>query len=115
MVIQQGDVFFADLGGPRGSKAGFVQPVIVVQSNQINQSRLSTVIVVPCTSNLKWAEAPGNVRLRPRAGLRKPSVANVSLVSAIDRATLGKRIAQLTKAEIEEVFMGIALMLGRSQ
>lgn len=86
MVISQGDVVWAELPEPEGSGPGFRRPVIVVQGNALNRSRLATVLCVPLTSNLKWANAPGNVQLSPRlTGLARESVANVSQLVAIDR------------------------------
>lgn len=79
MVISRGDVWWADLSEPTGSGPGFRRPVVVVQGDALNRSRIATVVCVPLTSNLKWADAPGNVRLAPRfTGLSKESVANVS-------------------------------------
>jgi mRNA interferase MazF len=92
MVIAQGEVWWADLGEPAGSEPGFRQPVVVVQGEAFNASTLRTVVCVALTSNLKWAEAPGNVLLPARAtGLSKPSVANVSQVVTLDRDALTER------------------------
>lgn len=78
MVISQGEVWWADLPAPVGSGPGFRRPVVVVQGEALNRSRISTVVCVPLTSNLRWADAPGNVLLSARAtGLPKDSVANV--------------------------------------
>ena len=78
MVITQGDVWWADLGEPAGSEPGFRRPVLVVQGDAFNRSRIATVVCVVLTSQLKWADAPGNVLLSARAtGLPKDSVANV--------------------------------------
>ena len=86
MVIFQGEVWWADLPPPTGSGPGFRRPVVVVQADALNRSRLATVVCVPLTSNVKWADAPGNVLLRARTtGLPKDSVANVSQVVALDR------------------------------
>ena len=72
MVISQGEIWWADLGEPIGSGPGYRRPVVVVQCDALNQSRVSTVVCVPLTSNLKWADAPGNVLLTARAtGLSK--------------------------------------------
>lgn len=79
MVISQGDIWWADLPDPTGSRPGFRRPVVVVQGDSFNRSRLAIVVCVPLTSNTKWAEAPGNVLLSARlTGLSKKSVANVS-------------------------------------
>lgn len=98
MVITQGDVFWADLPAPHGSGPGFRRPVLVVQGDALNRSRLATVVCVPLTSNLRWAEAPGNVLLRTRStGLPKDSVANVSQIIAVDRAVLTERTGSITR------------------
>ncbi|MFN5795985.1 MAG: type II toxin-antitoxin system PemK/MazF family toxin, partial [Planctomyces sp.] len=60
--MQQGEIWWADLDAPVGSTAGFRRPVLIVQCDSFNRSRIATVVCVPLTSNLKWAEAPGNVR-----------------------------------------------------
>ena len=79
MVIAQGEVWWADLPAPSGSGPGFRRPVVVVQGDALNRSRLATVVCVPLTTNLRWAEAPGNVPLPSRVtGLPKDSVANAS-------------------------------------
>ena len=85
MVIGQAEIWWADLPDPAGSGPGFRRPVLIVQGDGLNFSRIATVICVPLTSNLRWAEAPGNVLLRARAtGLPKDSVANVSQIITID-------------------------------
>lgn len=86
MVISQGEIWWADLREPTGSGPGYRRPVVVVQCDALNQSRVSTVVCVPLTSNLKWTDAPGSVLLAARStGLSKESVANVSLIVAADR------------------------------
>src|SRR5450756_455675 len=89
MVIAQGEVWWADLPVPAGSGPGFRRPVVVVQGDSLNRSRVATVVCVPLTSNLRWADAPGNVLLVARAtGLPKDSVANVSQIIALDKSCL---------------------------
>ena len=114
MVISQGDVWWADLPEPTGSGPGFRRPVVVVQGDALNRSRIGTVVCVPLTSNLKWATAPGNVLLSSRAtGLPKESVANVSQVVPLDKALLRERTAKLSRAKLELVLSGIDVVLGR--
>jgi mRNA interferase MazF len=114
MVIVQGEVWWADLGEPAGSEPGFRQPVVVVQGEAFNASTLRTVVCVALTSNLKWAEAPGNVLLPARAtGLSKPSVANVSQVVTLDRDALTERAGRLSASSLELVLAGIDVVLGR--
>lgn len=112
MVIVQGDIFWADLREPRGSGAGFERPVVIVQGNEFNRSRLGTVVCVPLTSNLKWADAPGNVVLGAAVtGLPKDSVANVSLILAVDRGILTTRAGHLPAALLGQVLAGIGQVL----
>jgi len=113
-VISQGDVWWADLGAPVGSEPGFRRPVIVVQGDSFNRSALRTVVAVPLTSNLRWAAAPGNVRLSARAaGLPRDSVANVSQLVALDRSILIERVGRLSSSKLELVLAGIDTVLGR--
>ena len=114
MVISQGDVWWADLGDPVGSEPGFRRPVIVVQGDAFNRSTLRTVVAVPLTSNLRWAAAPGNVRLTARAtGLPRDSVANVSQLVTLDRSILVERVGRLSPAKLELVLAGIDVVVGR--
>lgn len=112
MVISQGEIWWAELPTPAGSGPGFRRPVIVVQSDAFNRSRIATVICVPLTSNLKWAKAPGNVLLQPEStGLPKESVANVSQVLNLDRSLLTARAGKLGRAEMQSVLRGIHLVI----
>ena len=114
MVIGQGEIWWADLGEPTGSGPGYRRPVVIVQCDAMNRSRVSTVVCVPLTSNLKWADAPGNVLLPARAvGLTRDSVANVSLIVAIDRKQLIERVGKLPRRQLELVLAGIDTVLGR--
>ena len=114
MVVSRGDVFWASLPDPTGSGPGFRRPVAVAQGDAFNASRLATVVVVPLTSNLRWASAPGNVLLTAKAtGLPRDSVANVSQIVAIDRSVLTERVGHLSDTDLELVLAGIDLVLGR--
>jgi mRNA interferase MazF len=114
VVISQGEVWWADIPPPRGSGAGFRRPVIVVQGDPMNRSRISTAVCVPLTSNLKWADAPGNVSLAASlTRLPKDSVANVSQVVALDKALLTERVSKLPRAKVELLLAGIDVILGR--
>lgn len=113
-MISQGEVWWADLPEPSGSEPGFRRPVVVVQSDAFNRSRIATVVCVPLTSNLRWANAPGNVLLAAKAtGLPKDSVANVSQLITLDRSVLTERIGKLAKAKLDLVLIGIDVVLGR--
>lgn len=114
MVIAQGDVCWADLPDPMGSGPGFRRPVLVVQGDAFNRSRVATVVCVPLTSNVKWAEAPGNVLMAARStGLPKDSVANVSQIVTLDRDLLTERVGRVSKKQLELVFAGLDIVLGR--
>ena len=112
--VSQGEVWWADLPEPAGSGPGFRRPVVIVQGNHLNRSRIPTVVCVPLTSNLTWARAPGNVLLAARAaGLQKDSVANASQIIAVDRALLTGRVAKLSPKNFAQVMSGIDVVLGR--
>ena len=114
MVISRGDVVWASFADPAGSEPGFRRPVVVVQGDAFNASRLGTVVVVPLTSNLRWAAAPGNVTLpAERTGLPKDSVANVSRIVAVDRGILSDRSGHLDDDDIALIHSGIDVVLGR--
>jgi len=113
-VIAQGEVWWADLGDPAGSEPGFRRPVVVVQGDAFNASALRTVVCVSLTSNLRWADAPGNVLLAARStGLPQPSVANVSQMVTLDKAALTERAGRLSASSLELVLAGIDVVLGR--
>jgi len=114
MVISQGDVWWADLPDPAGSGPGFRRPIVVVQGDPLNRSRIATVVCVPLTGNTTWAGAPGNALLSPEAtGLPRESVANVSLLVALDKGLLTDRVGRLPKAKLDLLLRGIDVVLGR--
>jgi mRNA interferase MazF len=114
-VISQGEVWWATIADPTGSEPGFRRPVIVVQGDAFNRSTIRTVVIVPLTSNIRWADAPGNVRLSSRStGLPKESVANVSQVVALDNSTLTERVGKVSQAKLDLVLAGIDIVLGRA-
>lgn len=114
-MIAQGEVWWADLGEPAGSEPGFRRPVVVVQGDAFNRSSLRTVVCVSLTSNVRWADAPGNVLLPARAtGLPRDSVANASQLVTVDRDALTERVGALSASSLELVLAGIDVVLGRS-
>lgn len=114
MVVAQGEIWWADLPDPIGSGPGLRRPVVVVQGDAFNRSRIATAVCVPLTSNLRWADAPGNVALSTRVTrLPKDSVANVSQIVTLDRSLLTDRVAKLPRAKLDLVLAGIDVMLGR--
>ena len=108
MVIHQGDVVWVSLRGTGGSAPEGRRPAVVLQHDRFNRTKLATAVVVAITSKLKYAELPGNVRLRRgEAGLSKPSVVNVTQVATIDRELIGERIGALTATRLGQVWSGI--------
>jgi len=87
---------------------------VVVQCDALNRSRIATVVCVPLTSNLKWALAPGNVRLSSRlTGLPKDSVANVSQIVTLDKELLTARVGKLPRPKLELLLSGIGVVFGK--
>ncbi len=114
MVISRGEVWWASLPPPTGSGPGFRRPVVVVQGEAVNRSHLATVVCVPLTSNLRWADAPGNVLLSgANTGLPKDSVANVSQIVTLDKTLLTERVGRLSASKLELVLTGIDIVMGR--
>ena len=113
-LIRRGDILWADLGEPRGSEPGYRRPVLVIQADAINRSRIATIICVPLTSNVKLAQMPGNVLLKAAdTGLDRDSVANVTLITTIDRASLDEWAGAVPERRLQQVFEGLDLVMGR--
>ena len=111
MVINQGDVFWVDLGEPSGSGPGYQHPHVVIQNNVFNRSRINTVVVCVLTSNLKRAQAPGNVLLeKGEANLPQRSVVNVSQIFTVDKRDLVERIGTLSRQHVRQILDGIRLL-----
>jgi mRNA interferase MazF len=114
VVISQAEIWWAHMPVPTGSGPGFRRPVVVVQGDPLNRSRIATVVCVPLTSNQRWANAPGNVALSARlTGLEKDSVANVSQIVTIDRDLLSDRVGKLARPKLDLILAGIDVILGR--
>ncbi len=111
-MVRRGQVWWAELPSPTGSEPGFARPVLVIQADGFNQSRIQTVVVVAITSNMQLAKAPGNVSLsKNKSGLPKDSVANVSQIITLDRDSLAEAIGVLDKLTMHQVDDGIKLVL----
>lgn len=111
--MQRGEIWWSSLATPGGSSPGFRQPILVVQSNEFNRSRINTVVAAVITSNLALANAPGNVRIPARAsGLKKASVVNVSQIITVDKLFLAARISTLRADYMREVDDGLRLIFG---
>ena len=110
---QRGEIWWADLPAPRASEPGYSRPVLIVQSDFFNRSRIQTVVAVGLTSNLRLAQAPGNVLLNShKTGLPKDSVANISQITALDKSSLRDISGKLDEATMSRVEMGLKLLLG---
>jgi mRNA interferase MazF len=110
---QRGEIWWADLGDPRGSEPGYRRPVLIVQDDRFNHSNLATVIILSLTSNLKFQGLPGNVFLpKDQSGLSKDSVIHVTQLTAIDKAWLDELVAQSPRVIMEKVERALSLVLG---
>lgn len=111
--MQRGEIWWASLTTPDGSSPGFRRPILVIQSNDFNRSRINTVVAAVITSNLVLANAPGNVRISARSsGLKKASVVNVSQIITVDKAFMAARVGILKANFMREVDDGLRLVLG---
>lgn len=112
MTIKQGDIFWVDLGIPKGSEPGYRHPHVVVQNNVYNISKINTVVVCALTSNLRRAAVPGNVLLKEgEANLPKDSVVNISQIITVDKSDLIERIGSLSLSRMKQVIEGVKLLL----
>lgn len=111
--MRRGELWWASLPRPYGSGPGFRRPVLVIQTNEFNESNIRTVVIVALTSNIRLASAPGNVLCRARdTGLPKDSVANVSQLLTVDKSLLTERIRKFPERLLAEVEDGLRLVLG---
>jgi mRNA interferase MazF len=110
--VRRGEVWWATLPEPTGSGPGYRRPVLIVQANEFNESRMQTVIVAAMTSNLRLAEAPGNVLCRTReTTLSRDSVINVSQLLTVDKSLLTERLSALPTGTLRKVEDGLRLVL----
>jgi mRNA interferase MazF len=110
--MHRGEIWWASLPEPEGSGPGYRRPVLIVQSNEFNRSRINTLIVAVITSNMALASAPGNVHLGPRSsGLPKESVVNISQLITVDRRFLTGKIKSIDPQKMKEVEDGLRLIL----
>ncbi len=111
MVIQQGDVHWMDFGEPDESEPGSMRPWVVVQNNLFNLSRINTVVLCALTSNMKWANTPGNVALEAgEANLSKPSVVLVAQMMTVDKSQLGEYLGTLSRKRVHQIANGIRVL-----
>jgi mRNA interferase MazF len=112
VVVERGQVWWADLEEPDGSEPGYRRPVLVVQSDAFNRSRIRTVIAVVLSTNARLVDAPGNVLLPAKTtGLSKDSVANVSQVITVDRDFLMELAGRVRGQFLKDVENGLRLVL----
>ncbi len=111
-MIQRGEVWWAELPEPAGSAPGYRRPVLIVQANSFNRSRIQTVVAAVLTTNLRLADAPGNVLVTAeQTGLPKDSVVNVSQIITIDKSFLVEQAGELGSSEMVEVEAGLRMIL----
>ena len=109
----RGEIWWVDFGIPFGSEPGFHRPIIVIQDDTFNQSKINTIVILPITTNLLLEDAPGNVFLESKiSGLKKDSVVVISQITVIDKRRLIKKESKLNTIYINEIEEGVALVLG---
>ncbi len=112
MVVARREVWWADLDEPRGSAPGFRRPILIVQADAFNRSRLRTILGVILTSNARLVAMPGNVLLpAQRTGLPKDSVANVTQIVTLDEDCLSRRVGQISPGLMARVDAGLRRVL----
>lgn len=112
-VLSRGELWWADLPEPVGSEPGYRRPVLIIQVNRFNRSRLATVLAVSITTNIALADMPGNVFLpMPTSGLDEDSVVNVTQIITVDRTFLEARIGTLPNELMRRVEAGLRLIQG---
>ena len=112
MVVHRGEIWWTDLAEPRGSEPGYRHPVLILQSEPFNRSRLPTVVCLVVSSNLRLLDAPGNVLLRAsETGLPRDSVANVTQFVTVDLAFLDDRAGRVPARALARVEAGIRVVL----
>jgi mRNA interferase MazF len=110
--MRRGDLWWADLPDPVGAGPGYRRPVLIIQADSFTQSRIATVVVVPLSSTLRLAAAPGNVLVAAiESGLPRDSVVNVSQLLTLDKGLLTEPLGQLSPRTMLAVEHGIRLVL----
>jgi mRNA interferase MazF len=113
--VIRGEIWQAEFGIPYGSEIGYNRPVLIVQDDNFNESRIKTIVVLPLTTNMRLLDAPGNVLLRKKESkLTNDSVIIVTQLYAIDRGRFREKISKVTREIMEQVETGIKLVLGLS-
>jgi mRNA interferase MazF len=113
-MISQGEVWWADIAEPRGSVAGFRRPVVVVQGDRVNQSKLSTIICVPMTGKMEWSTAPTSLSLPASStGLDRDSVALTTKILAVDKSDFMECVGRISERQLQALFAKLDIALGR--
>lgn len=111
MVIEQGEIYWVDIGEPSGSAPGYRHPGIVIQNNLFNSSNMNTVVMCLLTSNLKRGLSPGNVVLKKgEANIPKKSVINITQIYTVDKHDLFEKIGKVNNKRLKEILLGIQLL-----
>ena len=111
--MTRGELWWADFGIPFGSELGYKRPVLIIQNDFFNNSKINTTIVIPLTTNLLLADAPGNILItKHESRLKKDSVITISQIEVIDRQRLIEKITKLDRAIIERIENNILFILG---
>jgi mRNA interferase MazF len=112
MAMKRGDIWWADLGEPHGSSPGFERPILIVSADSFNRSKIDTIVGLVITSNVRLADAPGNVLLGiDETGLDRPSVVNCSQVVTLDKSDLRERLGILGSDQLRLVELGLRRVL----
>ncbi len=111
-MVNRGEIWWVDLPEPKRSEPGFRRPVVIIQSDSFNKSKINTIICAVITSNLKLSEAPGNILLNPKSsGLSKESVINISQIITIDRSFLLEKVGELNSKLTHKIDKSLKLVL----
>ena len=111
--MTRGEIWRAEFGPPFGSEPGFARPVLIVQDDSFNESGINTIVILPLTTNLRLADAPGNVLLRKKdSNLPDDSVIITAQLYAIDRGRFREKLSKAPRAIMEQVEIGMKLVLG---
>lgn len=112
MVVKRGEIWWASLPEPAGSGPGYKRPVLIIQSDEFNKSKINTIVAAVITSNTRLAAAPGNVLLSPKKSkLPKESVICVSQIITFDKSFLSEKIQALSPEIIAQVDEGLRIVL----
>jgi mRNA interferase MazF len=112
MVVKRGEIWWASMGEPRGSEPGYRRPVVIISSNEFNQSLIQTVVCAAITSNLRLINAPGNFKLaKSKSGINRDSVVNVSQLITLDKSFFTEQVGKLNNKQIYSLKEGLKLVL----